>query len=54
MKFVWKQKNLVMENIELKFEQDDYLQLKKLESYFNNFLINGYYNYLKKFEKEFS
>ena len=54
MKFVWKQKNLVMENIELKFEQDDYLQLKKLELYFNNFLINGYYNYLKKFEKEFS
>ena len=54
MKFVWKQKNLVMENIELKFEQDDYLQLKKLESYFNNFLINGYYNYLKKFEKGFS
>ena len=54
MKFVWKQKNLVMENIEIKFEQDDYLQLKKLESYFNNFLINGYYNYLKKFEKEFS
>jgi hypothetical protein len=54
MKFVWKHKNLVMENIELKFEQDEYLQLKQLESYFNNFLINGYYNYLKKFEKEFS
>jgi len=54
MKFVWKHKNLVMENIEIKFEQDEYLQLKKLESYFNNFLINGYYNYLKKFEKEFS
>jgi hypothetical protein len=54
MKFVWKHKNFVMENIEPKFEQDEYLQLKKLESYFNNFLINGYYNYLKKFEKEFS
>jgi hypothetical protein len=54
MKFVWKHKNLVMDNIEIKFEQDDYLQLKKLESYFNNYLLNGYYNYLKKFEKEFS
>lgn len=54
LKFVWKHKSLVMENIELKFEQDDYLQLKKLESYFNNFLIDGYYYYLKKFEKEFS
>jgi len=54
MKLVWKHKNLVMENIEVKFEQDEYLQLKKLESYFNNFLINGYYNFLKKFEKESS
>jgi hypothetical protein len=54
MKFVWKHKNFVMENIEPKFEQDEYLQLKKLESYFNNFLVNGFYNYLKKFEKEFS
>ena len=48
IKLVWKNKNLIMKNIEEKFEQDDYLQLNKLESAFNTTLINGYYNYAKK------
>ena len=37
-----------MKTIETKFEQDDYLQLDKLDSAFNNYLKNGYYNYIKK------
>ena len=37
-----------MKKIEEKFEQDDYLNLNKLDSYFNNTLINSYYNYMKR------
>jgi hypothetical protein len=48
IKLVWKNKNLIMKTIETKFEQDDYLQLDKLDSAFNNYLKNGYYNYIKK------
>ena len=48
IKIVFKNKNLVMKKIEDKFEQDDYLNLSKLESYFNTTLINSYYNYTKK------
>ena len=45
---VWKNKNLIMKAIETKFEQDDYIQLDKLDSAFNNYLKNGFYNYIKK------
>ena len=47
--------NYIMERIEEKFEQDDYLKLNKLESSFNFFLIDTCYNYLKriKLEKKF-
>ena len=48
IKIVFKNKNLIMKKIEEKFEQDDYLNLSKLESYFNNTLINSFYNYAKK------
>jgi hypothetical protein len=48
IKLIWKYKNLIMKNIEEKFEQDDYLQLNKLESFFNTSLINAYYNYSNK------
>ena len=48
IKIVFKNKNLVMKKIEEKFEQDDYLNLSKLESYFNSTLINSFYNYSKK------
>ena len=48
IKLVWKNKNLIMKAIETKFEQDDYIQLDKLDSVFNNYLKNGYYNYIKK------
>ena len=48
IKIVFKNKNLVMKKIEEKFEQDDYLNLSKLESYFNETLINSFYNYTKK------
>ena len=48
IKLVWKNKNLIMRSIEEKFEQDDYLQLNKLESSFNTSLINAFYNYTNK------
>ena len=48
IKLVWKNKNLIMKFIEEKFEQDDYLQLNKLESSFNTSLINAFYNYSNK------
>ena len=50
IKFVYKNKSLIMKKIEEKFEQDDYLQLNKLESTFNSFLINTCFNYLKRIE----
>ena len=48
IKLIMKNKNLIMKAIETKFEQDDYIQLNKLDSAFNNYLQNGYYNYIKK------
>jgi hypothetical protein len=48
IKIVFKNKNIIMKKIEEKFEQDDYLNLNKLDSYFNNTLINSYYNYMKR------
>ena len=48
IKLVFKNKNLIMKVVEEKFEQDDYLQLNKLESSFNTTLINSFYNYSKK------
>ena len=37
-----------MKKIEDKFEQDDYLNIGKLESAFNTTLIYSFYNYAKK------
>ena len=48
IKIVFKNKNIIMKIIEEKFEQDDYLNLKKLESAFNDILINSFYNYIKR------
>ena len=48
IKIVFKNKNLIMKKLEDKFEQDDYLNLSKLESAFNTTLINSFYNYTKK------
>ena len=48
IKIVFKNKNIIMKIIEENFEQDDYLNLKKLESAFNNILINSFYNYTKR------
>ena len=48
IKIVFKNKNIIMKIIEEKFEQDDYLNLPKLESAFNNTLINSFYNYIKR------
>ena len=51
-KLIIKNINNIMELIEEKFEQDDYLKLNKLESSFNFFLIDTCYNYLKRIELE--
>ena len=48
---IWKNKNVIMKNIEEKFEQDDYLNLDKLKSAFNSSIINNYYNYLSRILK---
>ena len=48
IKIVFKNKNLIMKKIEDKFEQDDYLNIGKLESAFNITLIYSFYNYAKK------
>ena len=48
IKIVFKNKNLIMKKLEEKFEQDDYLNIGKLESAFNTTLINSFYNYTKK------
>ena len=52
IKIVFKNKNLIMKKLEEKFEQDDYLNLNKLESSFNTTLINSFYNYTKKIISE--
>jgi hypothetical protein len=52
IKLVYKNKSLIMKKIEEKFEQDDYLQLNKLEYTFNSFLINTCFNYLKRIDIE--
>ena len=47
-KIIWKRKNMIMDKIEEKFEQDDYLQLNKLDSFFNSFLIDIYHNLIRR------
>jgi hypothetical protein len=51
-KLIIKNINYITQRIEEKFEQDDNLKLNKLESSFNCFLIDTYYNYLKRIELE--
>ena len=48
IKIIYKNKNIIIKKLEEKFEQDDYLNLKKLDSSFNRTLINSFYNYTKK------
>ena len=52
IKIIFKNKNLVMKKLEEKSEQDDYLNLSKLESHFNSALINSFYKYAKKIMTE--
>ena len=52
IKFVYKKKSQIIEKIEENFEQDDYLQLKKYEFYFNSFLVDVFYNYVTKIESK--
>ena len=52
VKLVLKCKNDFVELFKNNFESDDYLNLKKLESSFNFFLINSYYKYLKQISEE--
>lgn len=52
VKLVLKSKNEFIELFKNNFESDDYLNLNKLESSFNFFLINSYYKYLKQIAAE--
>ena len=52
VKLVLKKKNELMEYFKSKFECDDYINLNKIESSFNFFLINSYYKYLKQISLE--
>ena len=52
VKLVLKNKNEFIDLFKNNFESDDYLNLKKLESSFNFFLINSYYKYLKQISEE--
>ena len=47
IKLILKQKNELMEMFKNKFENDDYININKIESSFNFYLINSYYKYLK-------
>ena len=49
---ILKQKNELMELFKNKFESDDYININKIESSFNFFLINSYYKYLKQITSE--
>ena len=48
IEIIWKERNLLMDELENNFENDDYIKRDKLESAFNYFLINVYYKYIKK------
>ena len=52
VKLVLKKKNELMEYFKNKFECDDYINIVKIESSFNFFLINSYYKYLKQISLE--
>ena len=52
VKLVLKSKNEFIELFKNNFESDDYLNVNKLESSFNFFLINSYYKYLKQIAAE--
>lgn len=52
VKLVLKKKNELMEYFKSKFECDDYININKIESSFNFFLINSYYKYLKQISLE--
>ena len=52
VKLVLKKKNELMEYFKSKFECDDYINVVKIESSFNFFLINSYYKYLKQISLE--
>jgi Glu-tRNA(Gln) amidotransferase subunit E-like FAD-binding protein len=48
IRIIWKEKNIVLEEFENNFENDDYLKKEKLKEVFDSFLVNTYYKYLKK------
>ena len=52
VKLVLKSKNEFIELFKNNFESDDYLNVNKLESSFNFFLINSYYKYMKQISAE--
>ena len=48
IKLILKRKNELVELFKNKFESDNYININKIESSFNFFLINSYYKYLNQ------
>lgn len=48
IELIWKERNLLMDDCENNFENDDFIRRDKLESIFDYFLINIYLKYIKK------
>ena len=48
MKIIRREENKTLDELENNFENDDYIKKEKLLPYFDSFLVNVYYKYLRK------
>ena len=48
IEIIWKERNILMDDFENNFENDDFLKRDKLEQNFDYFLVNVYLKYIKK------
>ncbi len=48
IEIIWKERNILMDDFESNFENDDFIKRDKLEQNFDYFLINVYLKYIKK------
>ena len=48
IEIIWKERNILMDDLENDFENDDFIKRDKLEQNFDFFLVNVYLKYIKK------
>jgi hypothetical protein len=48
IEIIWKERNNLMDDFEVNFENDDFIKRDKLEQNFDYFLVNVYLKYIKK------